>query len=245
MKATGHSKGDVPQHFKVLAIDDEPDFLATINLALVAEGFAVIVAQNAAAGLRAAYQSQPDAILLDVMMPDMNGYEVCQRLREMTKAPIILVTAKGGPEDVLQGFSMGADDYIVKPFEIHELICRLQISLQRAREREVERPNVLFVADSLILDCDRREMLRENQIVRFTPLEFEVLRLLVHHVGKVLSPDAILTQVWGYTQAGNLELVKQYIYRLRRKIEPDPNVPRYLHTVWGEGYYFDAGVSSP
>ncbi len=228
----------------MLVIDDEPGFLEMLNLALSIEGFSVIVASNAASGLRAAFQSKPDAILLDVMMPDMDGYEVCRRLREMTDAPIIFVTAKDTPDDILHGFSMGADDYVVKPFQISELLCRLEVSLQRTAQRYEDDPNLLFVTDSLMLDCDRREMVHGNQIVHFTPLEFSVLRLLIHHSGKVLSPDAVLTQVWGYEQAGNLELVKQYIYRLRRKIEPDPDNPRYLHTVWGEGYYFDVEPSS-
>ena len=240
MKTPAHVRNDTLQRFKVLVIDDEPAFLEMLNLALSLEGFSVIVAQNAAAGLRAAYQSQPDAILLDVMMPDMDGYEVCRRLREMTEAPIIFVTAKDTPDDILHGFSLGADDYVAKPFDISELLCRLQVSLRRASEKRDENANLLFVSDSLMLDCDRREMVRGNQIVRLTPLEFDVLRLLIRHTGKVLSPDAILTQVWGYEQVGNLELVKQYVYRLRRKIEPNPDVPIYLHTVWGEGYYFDA-----
>ncbi len=242
MKTTAHVKHDALQRFKVLVIDDELAFLEMLNLALTLEGFSVIVAQNAAAGLRAAYQSKPDAVLLDVMMPDMDGYEVCRRLREMTDAPILFVTAKDTPDDILHGFSMGADDYVVKPFEISELLCRLQVLLRRATEKQDTSANLLFVTDSLMLDCDRREMVRGNHIVRFTPLEFEVLRLLIHHAGKVLSPDAILTQIWGYEQVGNLELVKQYIYRLRRKIEADPDTPLYLHTVWGEGYYFDAGT---
>lgn len=243
-KTPAHVKQGALQRFKVLVIDDEPGFLEMLNLALSIEGFSVIVASNAAAGLRAAYQSKPDAILLDVMMPDMDGYEVCRRLREMTDAPVIFVTAKDTPDDILHGFSMGADDYVVKPFQISELLCRLEVSLQRTAQKHEDDPNLLFVADSLMLDCDRREMVHGNQIVHFTPLEFAVLRLLIHHSGKVLSPDAILTQVWGYEQAGNLELVKQYIYRLRRKIEPDADNPRFLHTVWGEGYYFDVEPSS-
>lgn len=240
MKTSAQVKKKASQRFKVLVIDDESAFLEMLNLALSLEGFTVIVAQNAAAGLRAAYRSQPDAILLDVMMPDMDGYEVCRRLREMTDAPIIFVTAKDTPDDILHGFSTGADDYVVKPFDTSELLCRLQVSLRRASEKREENANLLFITDLLTLDCDRREIVRGNRIVRLTPLEFEVLRLLIRHSGKVLSPDAILTQIWGYEQVGNLELVKQYVYRLRRKIEPDPKAPIYLHTVWGQGYYFDA-----
>lgn len=244
MRSPAHARQNALQGVKVLVIDDELAFLEMLNLALSAEGFSVIIAQNAAAGLRTAYQNRPDAILLDVMMPEVDGYEVCRRLREMTDVPIIFVTAKDKPEDILHGFSVGADDYLVKPFEIPELLERLRLLLQRVTEKQMSNPNLLFVSDSLMLNSDRREMVQGNHIVHFTPLEFEVLRLLVHHAGKVLSPEAILTQVWGYEQAGNQELVKQYIYRLRRKIEVNPESPRYLQTVWGEGYYFDVGTVS-
>lgn len=235
----GHERIPPTQQFKVLVIDDEPAFLEMVQLALSMEGFSVIVAQNPAAGLRAAYQSRPDIILLDVMMPDMDGYEICRRLREMTDAPIIFVTAKGSPEDVLQGFSLGADDYLTKPFEISELLCRLRVALRRATQQHEKPAHLIFITDSLMLDSNQREVIQGNQVIRLTPLEYEVLALLVRHRGKVLSADAILTHVWGHEQLGNLELVKQYIYRLRQKIEPNPQAPIYLHTVWGEGYYFD------
>jgi two-component system response regulator RegX3 len=174
------------------------------------------------------------------MMPEVDGFEVCQRLREMTDAPIIFVTAKGTMEDIVQGFSLGGDDYVVKPFESSELVSRLTACLRRAGEQAGEEIELLFPAASIMLDCGRHELVIGSRTVYLTPKEFEVLRLLVRHAGKVLSTDAILTHVWGPEWIGEPDLVKQYIYKLRQKIEPDPGSPKYIHTVRGGGYYFDA-----
>jgi DNA-binding response OmpR family regulator len=231
------------RRFRVLAVDDESEALKLLEIVLGAEGFEVITAQDAVAGLRAAYQTQPDAILLDVMMPNVNGFEVCRRLRELTDAPIIFITAKGTIEDVVQGFTVGADDYITKPFDGSELVSRLMASLRRASERSNKGSEVLFPSDSVMLDCGRHELVVGDKTVHLTPKEFEVLRLMLRHPGKVLSTDAILARVWGAEQIGELHLVKQYIYRLRQKIEPDPTQPQFLHTVRGGGYYFDAKES--
>ncbi len=227
------------RRFRILVVDDSSDVLAVLQAMLTAEGFDVVVAQDALAGLRSAYQDHPDAILLDVMMPDIDGFEACRRLREMTDVPIIFVTAKGAIEDIVHGLSLGADDYVVKPFERSELLSRLAACLRRAGERTDEGGDYLFPAESVVLDCDRHELVIGNRIVYLTPKEFEVLRLLVRHAGKVLSIDAILTRVWGPDWIGEPDLVKQYVYRLRQKIESDPGTPRYLHTVRGGGYYFD------
>jgi two-component system KDP operon response regulator KdpE len=233
-------KNPMQGRFRILVVDDEPETLKMLRIMLTSEGFEVLAAQGAIEGLRMAYQAHPDAILLDVMMPEVDGFEVCQRLREMTDVPIIFVTAKGTIEDIVRGFSLGADDYIVKPFDSSELISRLIASLRRAGERADESVEVLFPAGSVVLDCGRHELLIGTRNVYLTPKEFEVLRLLVRHTGKVLSADAILTQVWGPERVGEPDLVKQYIYKLRQKIENDPASPRYLHTVRGGGYYFDA-----
>jgi len=228
------------RQFRVLVVDDHPDVVAILKATLTSEGFEVVVAQDALSALRAAYQSHPDAILLDVMMPQMDGFEACRRLREMTEVPIIFVTAKGTIKDIVRGLSLGADDYVVKPFDRAELISRLTACLRRSSEHNEEESDFLFPASSIMLDCDRHELVIGNQTVYLTPKEFEVLRFLTRHSGKVLSTDAILTRVWGPEWIGEPDLVKQYIYRLRQKIESDPRSPKYLHTVRGEGYYFDA-----
>ncbi len=229
------------RRFTILAVDDQPGQLEILRLMLDAEGFDAVVAKDGLSGLRMAYQVQPDAILLDVMMPNMDGFEVCRRLREMTKVPIIFLTAKGTLKDIVKGLSLGADDYLVKPFDRSELMGRLMACLRRAKERTDEASDLIFATDSIMLDCGRHELMIGNRAVYLTPKEFDVLRLLIHHVGKVLNTNAILARVWGAERVGEPDLVKQCIYRLRQKIEPDPKSPRYLHTVWGEGYYFDTG----
>ncbi len=227
------------RRFRVLVVDDQPDVLSVLQAMLTAAGFDVIVAKDALSGLRVAYREHPDAILLDVMMPEIDGFEACRRLREMTDVPIIFVTAKGTIEDIVQGLSLGADDYVVKPFERSELISRLTAALRRSSTQMGKEGNYLFPAESVVLDCDRHELVIENRTVYLTPKEFEILRLLIRHSGKVLSPDAILARVWGPEWVGEPDLVKQYIYRLRRKIEEVPSSPRYIHTLRGGGYYFD------
>jgi len=211
-----------------------------LRIMLTVKGFDVVVAQDAFSALRAARQTPPDAILLDVMMPNVDGFETCRRLREMIDVPIIFVTAKGTIEEVVHGLTLGADDYVVKPFAPSELISRLIACLRRAGERTGDKSDLLFPAASITLNCGRHELTIGSQTVYLTLKEFEVIRLLIRHAGKVLSTDAILTRVWGPEWIGEPDLVKQYIYRLRRKVEPNPKSPQYLHTVPGEGYYFDA-----
>jgi len=228
------------ERFNVLVIDDETEATKMLRLILEAEGFNVSTANDALAGLRAAYQVHPDAILLDVMMPDTDGFEICKRLREMTDVPVIFVTAKGTIEDVVRGLSAGGDDYVVKPFDSSELVSRLKACLRRANQRADESVDVLFPSSSVMLDCGRHELVIDDRAIYLTPTEFEVLRYLMRYPGRVLKTNAILNQVWGPERIGEPDLVKQYIYRLREKIEPDPRSPTYIHTVRGEGYYFDA-----
>ncbi len=224
----------------ILIIDDEADTRFMLERILALEGFEVLQADDALTGLRTAYRYHPDLILLDIMMPQLDGYEICRRLREVTNVPIIFVTAKAGVEEIVQGFSVGADDYITKPFEISELKCRLIRCLKQPATPSENSSELIFPTPSVMLDCARHELLLGKRTLYFTPKEFEVLRMLIRHHGKVLSPEAILTQVWGIEHVGEFDLVKQYIYRLRRKIETDPESPRYIHTVWGGGYYFEA-----
>jgi DNA-binding response OmpR family regulator len=230
------------RQFRVLLIDDEPELLEMLEMMLVAEGFAVVTAQDALSGLRAAYQAHPDIILLDVMMPNMDGFEACRRLREMTEVPILFLTGKAkAKEDVVHGFSLGADDYLTKPFDRSELVSRITARLRRAGEHIENEVEYMSPTGSVILNCSRHELVIGERNVYLGPKEFDVIRLLIRHSGKVLSRNAILAQVWGPERVGEPDLVKQYIYRLRQKIEPDPTAPQYIHSVRGEGYYFDAG----
>ena len=226
--------------FRVLIIEDDSDMREMLEMILTAEGFEVVLAHDALTGLRAAYQTHPDIILLDVMMPNMDGFETCRRLREMTDVPVMFVTGKATDmEDIVRGFSLGADDYLIKPFNRSELISRLNARLRRFKDRSNTEIEYISPAASVILNCSRHELVIGERSIYLGPKEFEVMRHLIRHTGKVLSRDAILAQVWGPERVGEPDLVKQYIYRLRQKIEPDPDTPRYLHSVRGEGYYFD------
>jgi DNA-binding response OmpR family regulator len=157
----------------------------------------------------------------------------------MTNVPVIFLTAKDSAEDKIQGLSLGADDYIVKPFNFAELKYRLMSCLRRAENQKEKKTEIIFPTDSVMLDCDRHELVVKNRTIYLTPKEFEVLRLLVRYAGKVITTDAILLNVWGSERIGEPDLVKQYIYRLRQKIEKDKSAPAYIHTIWGSGYYFD------
>jgi len=224
----------------VLVIDDDIDILRMLKLALTTNGFETTLAASGLDGLRRAYEIHPDAIILDVMMPMHDGFETCRRLREMTDVPIIFLTAKGTVDDIVRGLALGADDYVIKPFNKKELISRLVACLRRAANKE-ESPDILvFTQGAFVLDRSRRHAVVNGEIVHLTPTEFEVLDYLVRHVGRVLSRDAILTRVWGPEYLGETELVKQFIYRLRQKIEADPRNPRFIHTVPGTGYFFEA-----
>lgn len=230
----------MPHEFRVLAIDDEPDMLKLLETLLSRRGFDVVVAPDAHAGLRAAYQTHPHAILLDLMMPGMDGFEACRRLKHLTDAPILIVTALDDLSRLKEGFALGAADYVVKPFRPSELISRLNACLRQHGGANGRQTRVLFAGDSVMLDCNREELVIEGRQIELTPTEFEVVKLLVRHAGTVLSTDAILTRVWGPERIGDLHLVKHYIYQLRQKIERDPQSPRYLHTIRSRGYYFDA-----
>ncbi len=229
------------RNIRVLVVDDQIEMLDMLKIILTAAGFEVISALDGPSGLRSAYHHHPDAILLDIMMPGMDGFEVCRRMRDLTEVPIIFVTAKANIEDIVAGFAAGADDYLVKPFHQAELVTRLTAALRRSVERNEEKEQVIFPSSSMTLDCDRHELEVGGRKVYLTPNEFKVLRLLMRHARRVMSTDAILSQVWEPEYIGEPDLVKQYIYRLRQKIEPDPGEPQYIRTVRGEGYYFEPG----
>lgn len=226
--------------FRVLAIDDDPETLSFLEVLLKRYGYDVVVAMDAQTGLRAAWQTRPDAILLDVMMPRMDGFEVCRRLKQVTDAPILFVSALDDLSRLEQGFALGADDYVVKPFKPAELVSRLRACLRRSRPGDGRSIKAVFVGDSVMLDCNRCELVIEGRQIELTPTEFQVLRLLVRHPGTVFTARAILTRVWGADRTGDPDLVKHYVYQLRQKIEDKPESPRHLHTIRGRGYYFTA-----
>ncbi|HHH83675.1 MAG TPA: response regulator transcription factor [Chloroflexi bacterium] len=238
-----HTGREVPQETRVLVVEDDAMIRQLLSMKLSKDGFQVFAAESGPEALRLAYKHHPAAIILDIMMPGMDGFEVCRRLREMTDAVIIFVTAKGRTEDVITGLQTGADDYLTKPYDYRELAARLVAALRR---READRPSPLLRAAGEFLwlaDPARRLVfLDDGTTVQLTPREFAILQFLVRNQGQVMSPDAILAHVWGPEYIGDRHLVKQYIYRLRKKLEPDPSKPRNILTIPSAGYLFEASL---
>jgi len=230
----------MPGKTRVLVIDDETLVLDLLRMLLEKDGYEVLTAINGPQGLDLALGRRPQVIILDVKMPGMDGFEVCRQLRNATDAVIMFVSVKGESGDILRGMEMGADDYLVKPYTYQELASRLKACLQRKARGK---PSILLKASSevtLLTDPDRRLVFVHGRVVQLTPKEFEVLRYLLRHAGRVLSPDAILAHAWGPHNLGSDHLVKQLVYRLRSKLEVDPQEPRYIVTVRGSGYVFEA-----
>lgn len=223
---------------RILIIDDDPALVRVLQVSLEKEGYEIVSATSGAEGLRQAYRTQPDLIILDIMMPRMDGWEVCRRLREMCDAPIIMLTAKVGETNVVKGLKLGADDYITKPFSTEELMARIGALLRRASLPPSSRRPAVFASGDLVVDFARRRVTVRGKEVDLTPKEFRLLSCLVRNRGKVLPHRTILTQVWGPAYANELDCLKVYIRYLRRKIEEDPSNPRYILTEWGMGYYF-------
>ncbi len=223
---------------RLLVIDRDLRFGEVLGLRLQDDGFEVQQAADAQTGLRAAYGWHPNAIVVEVNLAGMDGFEACRRLREMTDAAIVIVSVRGSPQDVVRGLEAGADDYIVKPFEFQVLRARLLACLRRGADSRPMAPVRLAKSEALLMgDPDRRLVfVGDGRSVQLTPKEYELLQYLVRNRGRVLSADAILANVWGPEYSGERELVKQFIYRLRLKLEPDASKPEYIVTVRGSGY---------
>lgn len=228
---------------RVLVIDDDVTLANLLCMLFEKDGFEAISAPNGPDGLRLARKEKPDAIILDIMMPGMHGYEVCRRLRKITDAVIVFVSVKGRTEDIVRGLHLGGDDYVVKPYTYEELSSRVQACMRRRTKDNL--PPVYKASSEVMLvtDPERRLVFINNKETQLTPTEFEVLKYLIKNQGKVLSADAILANAWGPEYVGERELVKQFIYRLRSKLELDPKDPKYIQTVRGSGYVFEADGS--
>jgi DNA-binding response OmpR family regulator len=223
---------------KLLVIDDDETLLRFLDEYLTREGFLVTTADRGTKGLRALYQDRPDLVILDVMMPGMDGWEVCARIRELADIPIILLTAKTGEADKLRGFRLGVDDYVTKPFSLAELAARVRAVLGRTViQREEE--GALFRVGPLIVDMGKREARVEDKLLSLTPTEFRLLGALAKRSGQAVSQEDLMAEVWGgYRQEGSSAL-RRYIWFLRQKIEADPDHPSHLVTVRGYGYRLD------
>jgi Response regulators consisting of a CheY-like receiver domain and a winged-helix DNA-binding domain len=224
---------------KVLVVDDEKLIVKGIRFSLEQEGMEVECAYDGEEALEKAQANNFDIILLDLMLPKVDGLEVCQQIRGFSQVPIIMLTAKGEDMDKILGLEYGADDYITKPFNILEVKARIKAILRRSAKVEVkeEKEKVVIIND-LKLDCESRRVFILDREINLTAKEFDVLELLVFNPNKVYSREKLLKIVWGYEYPGDVRTVDVHIRRLREKIESNPSDPKYVHTKWGVGYYF-------
>ncbi|MDX9865098.1 MAG: response regulator transcription factor [Anaerolineaceae bacterium] len=220
---------------KLLLVDDDVTLLRFIQEYLEGQGFEVCAANSGVDALRLAYQEHPDLVVLDVMMPGMDGWEVTRRLRELSEVPIILVTAKSTEEDKLHGFQLGVDDYVTKPFSFAELGARIQAVLGRSRQAPLVEHNVIPIGD-MLLDLDRHEVRRGEEVIQLTPTEFRLLEVLAERKGQAVSELEVIQQVWEREEGEETAAVRRYIWLLRNKLEPEPSAPQYIVTVRGYGY---------
>jgi len=220
---------------KILVIDDDRTLLGLLRQSLEKAGYRFIGVTNGIDGLQSVYKDQPDLVILDVMLPRMNGWETCLRIREVSQVPIIMLTAKEEEADKVKGFECGADDYVTKPFSFAELTARVGAVLHRARRgKPAEAPRV-YVFDELVVDVDHKEVSVRGQPVDLTPTEFELLVCLAENAGRTVTHEQLLSRVWG-DEYFDIGYVKRYIWHLRRKIERDPSNPECIITDRGFGY---------
>ncbi|MDR3573930.1 MAG: response regulator transcription factor [Anaerolineaceae bacterium] len=226
--------------YKVLVVDDDSTLLRFMGEFLGNQNFEVLTAQNGPIALRTAFNEHPDLVVLDVMMPGMDGWEVTSRLREMSNIPIILLTAKNSEADKLRGFRLGVDDYMTKPFSFAELTARIQAVLSRAAPQTNNTRNIILFGD-IVLDTDKREAHREGHQIPLTPTEYRMLEVLAHHQNKAVSEEELMQEVWGSYRQEETTAVRRYVWLLRQKIEADPEHPKLVLTVRGFGYRLGTG----
>ncbi|NPV40267.1 MAG: response regulator transcription factor [Anaerolineae bacterium] len=223
---------------KILVVDDEERMLRFIRLNLEHDGFQVIEAVKGHEALDKMRTDMPDMILLDVMLPDLDGFEVLKMVREISNIPVIMLTAKGEEDDRVRGLELGADDYVTKPFSPRELVSRVKAVLRRVETEGSVEVDAIQVDDRLKIDFNRREIWVEGELVKLRPTEYRLLYHLVQNAGWVLTYDQILSRVWGYEYRDEPHYVRLYINYLRQKLEKDPANPEYILTERGVGYRF-------
>ncbi len=222
----------------ILVVDDEQRMVRFIRLNLEQDGFRVISAYNGMEALDQVRRALPDLVLLDVMMPDIDGFEVLRRIREVSNVPVIMLTAKGEEDDRVRGLELGADDYVTKPFSPRELVSRVRAVLRRTTAVAGEPSKVIEVDDWLKLDFNRREIWVNGKLVKLRPTEYRLLYHLVQNAGWVVTHEQLLAKVWGHEYRDEPHYVRLYINYLRKKIEKDPANPEYILTERGVGYRF-------
>jgi len=226
---------------RILIVDDDPPTVKWTSFLLRDEGYEVITADNGRAALELVERESPDLVILDIMMPQIDGLEVCRRIRQTMDVPIIMLSAKGETADKVTGLKMGADDYLAKPFEPAELLARVKAVLRRTEAFSTfdDSQSRVAVGDIRLDPVGNKVFLPDGRVVELTPIEFRLLHVLMRNAGRVLTHDYLLSMAWGYEYEGYSNQIAVYIRRLRTKLEEDPSNPKYLVTVRGMGYRFE------
>ncbi|WP_419865426.1 response regulator [Candidatus Poriferisodalis sp.] len=234
----------------VLVVDDEPSFTEALSVGLRREGFEVRTAADGRAALAEISASEPDLVLLDVMLPGMSGLDVCREIRKQSRVPLIMVTARAEEIDAVVGLEVGADDYVAKPYRMRELVARMRAVLRRASDQSsASQPSELLpqpqlIEGDVVLDIDRHELRVRGELVSLALKEFELLAYLLAHAGRVVTRDSLMQDVWGYDYVGETKTIDVHVKRLRAKIEDDPSSPTRITTIRGLGYRYER-ASSP
>lgn len=224
---------------KILIVDDEKNIVDILKFNLVKEGFQTVEAYDGEMAIECAMSEKPDLILLDIMLPKMDGFTVCRKLRQTISTPIIMITAKEEEVDKVLGLELGADDYITKPFSTRELMARVKANLRRVSSESAPKESNMLRCGELEIDIEHYEVKRNNQVLELTLREFELVKFLALQQGQIFSRESLLEKVWGYEYYGDVRTVDVTVRRLREKIETDPSSPNYIMTKRGVGYYFN------
>ena len=226
---------------KILIIDDDVNICELLRLYLEKEGFSTETVTDGLKAVDAFKSYSPDLVLLDIMLPVMDGMQVCQQVREFSNVPIIMLTAKGDDMDKILGLEYGADDYITKPFNILEVKARIKAIWRRDSKRESKKESSsVIISGDLKIDCDDRRVYIAGKEINLTAKEFDLMELFVKNPGKIYARDVLLNLIWGEDYPGDARTVDVHVRRLREKIEENPSEPKYVHTRWGVGYYYNA-----
>ncbi len=229
----------------VAVIDDDPRLLRFVRANLEAEGYRVCTAEDADPGLELIAREMPDLVILDIMLPGGDGYELCQRLREFSPVPVLMLTAKVEESDKVKGLRLGADDYLTKPFGIQELLARVEALLRRTKTPEGPKPSYSFTSGDLAIDFSRRRVTVRGKEVAFSPTEYRLLCELANNAGRVMLHEELLTRVWGAEYRDELEYLRAYVRHLRRKIEKEASRPEYILSRPGIGYMLVSELVTP
>ena len=226
------------QQKKVLVIEDDEDIRTVVTTRLKRAGYDTIIAADGMDGLRRFYGDRPDLVVLDIAMPVMDGWQVVERLREVSDVPVLILTAATQERDKLRGLRSGADDYITKPFSGEEVLARVEVALRRASSSEEEAESIGYSDPEITIDFQKHKVLVRSESVSLSPTEFRLLAALIRNANQVLSQDQLLDQVWGREYVGSLEVVRLYVGYLRRKVERNHEAPALIETVRGFGYHY-------